>query len=87
MNSDNQLKLLRDKAVISINAYLSFCKENGKMGQTELNELESNILDSQKKIELCEDMSDLKYTSKFFEYLTYKSVSAGYPFPIEFDPK
>ena len=85
MDSDVYLKLLRNKAIVSINAYLSFCKDSGKMNQTELNELQINILDSQNKIELCEDISDLEYISEFFEYLTYKSGSAGYPFPIEFD--
>ena len=69
MNREVYLKVLREKAILNSNLYLSFCKENQEMSSSDLADIEDRIVDYKNKVELCTDVGDLLFGSLLIDNL------------------
>ena len=63
------IETMRKKAMKAADEYLTFCKEEQDISESEFAELESIILDLKKKVQECNDLGDLLFTSSVLHNL------------------
>ena len=63
------IETMRKKAMKAADEYLEFCKENKTMNESEFAELETIILGVKDKVEACDDLGDLLFTSSLLHNL------------------